>query len=206
MKKTEMEIRNKKEEYLIGFVQEFCESYDWKPLFRRGETGGCYVIRGKVKEYDYEDKLMGIIETLDWKLVFVPYSDEYVELFKIEVKEDRKRSGIGTEVLNDVLDISDRTGLGLKLIPYSFKTEDSDYLMKIEEPNEGWNKENVKFLNHNRILKEYKESQKNRVNDTYFLKDWYRSFGFKSQNPLLSPYMSYKPIEGLWNEQLKMVG
>ena len=133
---------------------------------------------------------------------FIPSSENEIELFKIEVNDRYRKSGVGTEILNLILDTSDELNIGLKLLPYSFDTEDTDYLKDIKEPEEGWNSENLQSLDMKRVVSEYKKYDKRVLSDTYFLKDWYRSFGFKSNNPILNPYLSYEPQVN----ELKMVG
>jgi hypothetical protein len=54
----------------------------------------------------------------DYRLVFIPFNDNTVELFTFKTYEYGK--GKGTEVLNTILDVCDKMNINLKLDPFGF--------------------------------------------------------------------------------------
>ena len=58
-----------------------------------------------------------IIESNDWHLYLYPYHDG-VMIYSINVNEDKRGNGIGTEVLNKLYDLSENLSIPLYLIPY----------------------------------------------------------------------------------------
>lgn len=54
----------------------------------------------------------------DYRLVFIPFNENTVELFTFKTYEYGK--GKGTEVLNKILDVCDRMNFHLKLDPFGF--------------------------------------------------------------------------------------
>jgi len=91
-------------------------------------------------------------ETTSYILKFIPDGNQSVELYWIETT--KRGNGLGTDLINVILDISDEMNVKIKTIPADFdKYKDSDKI-------------------HGRgYLPE--------------LRDWYRSFGFKST--IISP-------------------
>jgi hypothetical protein len=205
MKEIDINNFTKPQRVLSEFVYEFCMEHNIPVT--QVNTGidslsGTYTLRGKIKSYDTKEQLSILIRTKKWTLVFTEGSEKEIELFKIEIKDPYRRTGVGTELMNNILDVSDELNIGVKLIPYSFKTEDSEYMKNLEIPKEGINEDNMNEFDFPRMMKELKNNNKRRLQDTYFLKDWYRSFGFKSVNPTMSPFLKYQPQV----EELKMVG
>jgi len=72
-----------------------------------------------------------VITSVDWHLHLYPYHDG-VMIYTINVKEDKRGNGIGTEVLNKLYDISEKLSIPLYLIPYP----DYLFLDKIDKEKE----------------------------------------------------------------------
>ena len=89
-------------------------------------------------------------ETDEFNIVFAEKSTDTIELYMIEAKERGK--GIGTELLNQVLDLADEFGINIQLVPTPYKN-----------------------VNDKRYCS--------------FLREWYASFGFKSN--IYNPRMTY---------------
>ena len=205
MNKIDVNNFTKPQQVLSEFVYEFCMEHNIPVRDVRSgidSLSGTYTLRGKIKSYDTKEQLLIVVRNKKWSLVFTEGSEKEIELFKIEIKDKFRRTGVGTELMNNILDVSDELNIGVKLIPYSFKTEDSEYMKNLEIPKEGINKENWDEFDFPRMMKELKNNNKRRLQDTYFLKDWYRSFGFKSVNPRVNPFLKYQPQV----QELKMVG
>jgi N-acetylglutamate synthase-like GNAT family acetyltransferase len=72
-----------------------------------------------------------IIESNDWHLYLYPYHDG-VMIYSINVNEDKRGNGIGTEVLNKLYDLSENLSIPLYLIPYP----DYEFLDKSDKEKE----------------------------------------------------------------------
>jgi hypothetical protein len=72
-----------------------------------------------------------IIESNDWHLYLYPYHDG-VMIYTINVNEDKRGNGIGTELLNKLYDISEELSVPLYLIPYP----DYEFLDKKDKEKE----------------------------------------------------------------------
>jgi hypothetical protein len=70
---------------------------------------------------------------LRYELSFIPYTVETVELWKINVND--RGNGFGTELMNKILDVSDRTGIKIKLVPIDYVDDESfskNYLNRLK--------------------------------------------------------------------------
>ena len=70
----------------------------------------------------------------EFQLIFLPYSNHTVELFKINVV--RRGNGFGTNLMNQILNVSDRMGVKIKLIPVDYDRDENtpkNYLQKLKE-------------------------------------------------------------------------
>ena len=122
MREEEYKELNISEKSLVKFIHKFTTDNEIHPhnvKVGHGPVGGTYMIRGKEKEYDKDSFLMEV-SSEKWILLFIPSSENEIELFKIEVNDRYRKSGVGTEVLNLILDTSDELNIGLKLLPYSY--------------------------------------------------------------------------------------
>ena len=72
-----------------------------------------------------------IIESNDWHLYLHPYHDG-VMIYTINVNENKRGNGIGTELLNKLYDLSEELSIPLYLIPYP----DYEFLDKVDEEKE----------------------------------------------------------------------
>ena len=72
-----------------------------------------------------------IIQSNDWHLYLHPYHDG-VMIYSINVNEDKRGNGIGTEVLNKLYDLSENLSIPLYLIPYP----DYEFLDKFDKEKE----------------------------------------------------------------------
>lgn len=73
--------------------------------------------------------------SFEFQLKFLPYSNDTVELYKINVV--RRGNGFGTNLMNQILDVSDRLGVKIKLVPVDYDRDENspnNYLQKLK----GW--------------------------------------------------------------------
>ena len=66
---------------------------------------------------------------------FLPHSIDTVELYKINIV--RRGEGFGTNLMNQILDVSDRMGIKIKLVPVDYDRDENspkNYLQKLK----GW--------------------------------------------------------------------
>lgn len=99
----------------------------------------------------------------NFRLSLTPLNSNTIEIWWIQVFN--KGNGLGSDIMNNILDISDEMGIGVKVIPVDIDNEE----MKVE--------------------------------NLYRLRNWYKSFGFKSRNFNRTPELYYEPQ----TEQLKQV-
>lgn len=99
-------------------------------LFRREVLKGEKVKRKKLfLSTLYESKNIG------YMISFIPNSDDSVELWKINVKN--RGNGFGTNLMNQILDVSDRLGVKIKLVPVDYDRDENspkNYFQKLK----GW--------------------------------------------------------------------
>ena len=72
-----------------------------------------------------------ILTNKDWHLHLYPYHDG-VMIYTINVNEDKRGNGIGTEILNKLYDLSEDLSIPLYLIPYP----DYEFLDKVDKEKE----------------------------------------------------------------------
>jgi GNAT superfamily N-acetyltransferase len=71
-------------------------------------------------------------ETDEFNLVFAEKSTDTIELYMIEAKQRGK--GIGTDLMNKVLDLADELGVNIQLVPTPYKNvDDSKYCSFLRE-------------------------------------------------------------------------
>jgi hypothetical protein len=80
------------------------------------------MIGKKIKKESFESPYL-ISLSIGYKIIFIPFSDDTVELWKIEVT--KRGNGFGSELLSKILDVSDRTGIKIKLVPIGFDKDEN---------------------------------------------------------------------------------
>jgi hypothetical protein len=73
-------------------------------------------------------------KSIGYEISFIPYSKDSVELWSINVKN--RGNGIGSEIMSRILDVSDKTGIKVKLIPVDYdrdKNTPINYLQKLKK-------------------------------------------------------------------------
>lgn len=97
-------------------------------IFQRGVLKGEQVKRKETfLSTLYESKNIG------YMISFIPNSDDSVELWKINIKN--RGNGFGTELMNRIMDVSDRTGIKIKLVPVNYDVDENspkNYLQKLK--------------------------------------------------------------------------
>lgn len=130
----------------------------------------------------------------NFRLYFTEVNPNLIELHKIEVKEDHRGNGVGTRILNIVLDLIEEFELSLRLVPiyylpgpYSDRIENLDKRLINQVIQNGI--PNWKTLkNYNQLLK--KEELFNRRMNIKLI-EYYESFGFTRINSN-SPFYIYE--------------
>ena len=87
------------------------------------------------KKIKFQDFISPIYHHSSYKfeLSFIPFSENSVELWKINVKERGK--GYGSEIMSKIMDVSDRTGIKIKLVPVDYDCDEkhpNGYLIKLK--------------------------------------------------------------------------
>ena len=168
IKRIKMMKNGEVKDNLKEFVGRLSEVLNQEPIVRYSHNlQGSKVVNGKFIRYS-DCCLTRSFVTLKYRLVFKSFDEGNVELWMIEVNENQRGKEIGTDLMNKILDVSDELGIGVKLIPYPFRT----------------NLEKCKTT---------KDKNSLMLGQMFKLKEWYRSFGFVGKNPHLSPYLSYTP-------------
>jgi len=156
----------------IKLSEKMGVDFDTQFIRLYGVNGTNIIYKGKQWS---ESKECASIQYMDEciSLTFTEVSEDTIELYFIEVLNEQCK-GVGTNMINTILDVSDELGLNVKVIPSPFRTNNKfgDMIKEME--------------NINLIRKELKN-----VDTTYErLKGWYRSFGFKNKS-ILQPYTLY---------------
>lgn len=152
---------NKPERTLVmeKFVIELSSRLELKPLdfLPRIQNTGISVQNG-CKRYS-ERKMTRTLNYLSdkYKLIFSEYDNQTVELWWIEVFN--KGIGLGTEILNSILNVSDELEIRVRVIPVDF------------------------------------DNKEKKIENLIRLRDWYKSFGFKSIDYNRTPVLFYEPQE-----------
>jgi ribosomal protein S18 acetylase RimI-like enzyme len=71
--------------------------------------------------------------SVGFELSFVPNSSDTIELWTINVRN--RGNGFGTKLMNTLLDVSDRTGIKIKLVPVDYDVDENspkNYLQKLK--------------------------------------------------------------------------
>jgi hypothetical protein len=95
--------------------------------FERGVT------RGKKYKIEKFETSMYKSNSIGFQISFIPYSNNSVELWEINVS--KRGIGIGSEILSRILDVSDRTGIKVKLVPVDYDSDENtseDYLNRLK--------------------------------------------------------------------------
>lgn len=123
-----------KEETLRVFVKELSSSLNvsvndfWcgvKPLSAR-------VVHNMKLFQDFNTKLVYKYSNEKIKIQFTPVDSNTVELQWIEVYDNGK--GLGSDLMNDILDVSDKTQIKVKVLPVDFKFKEyGGYLNRLRD-------------------------------------------------------------------------
>jgi len=121
------------------------------------------------------------LSSSNYSLILNEISQNTIELHKIEILEKNRGKGLGTEIMNTILDMVDNYGLTLRLVPIPYL--DSPFSKRIGLLNRLIKDDILRsgFVNH-KLVKEQKtlikkhNQYKRRM--TQKLKDYYQSFGF----------------------------
>jgi len=128
-----------KNQKLEEFVNRLGMELKLKPSFETTNIEGEYFLNGKEKSYTKNGVYLGRIQHLKWYVSFIESDDSSIELFMIKVNKNYRGNGIGIDLINTILNISDELNISIKLIPYSFDT-DSDEVQKcldnLNSPNQ----------------------------------------------------------------------
>jgi len=128
----------------------------------------------KRKEVKFEKTVPTfILQTEKFKLIMSAVSEFKVEIFMIKSLKEIK--GIGTNLMNNILDVSDELGINVDVIPSDY---DVEFRKKFEE-----SPDTIKGQGLTKYMK--------------FLVSWYKSFGFKSS--MFTPKLTYYPLENVNN-------
>jgi hypothetical protein len=95
--------------------------------FERGIRGG-----KRIKKKTFYSCMYKTLN-LRYELSFIPYTDGTLELWKINVND--RGNGFGTELMNKILDVSDRTGIKIKLVPIDYVDDENfskNYLNRLK--------------------------------------------------------------------------
>jgi len=142
-----------------NFVEQVEKKLCKEPLCEIWAEVQTNVLNYKSSKRYIETKLncpIATFETSSYILRFIPDGNQSVELYWIETT--KKGNGLGTDLMNIILDISDEMNIKIKAIPSDF----DEYKGSNKIPGKGYLPE---------------------------LRDWYRSFGFKST--IISPCVFY---------------
>lgn len=119
---------------LMGFIDELEKELEVK---FRSDVGFCSMrLRrfNKTKIESFPSPMM-VFNSEKFNLCFIPYSDSTVELFSISVSERGK--GFGSKLLEQIIEVSNRTGVIIKLIPLPFDV-DSNNVFQIKRRLQFW--------------------------------------------------------------------
>ena len=96
--------------------------------FMRGVQQG-----NKVKRKELFLSTLYVSKNIGYEISFIPNSDDSVELWKINVKN--RGNGFGTKLMETILDVSDKTGVKIKLVPMNYDVDENspkNYLQKLK--------------------------------------------------------------------------
>lgn len=123
-----------KEETLRVFIDELSKSLNISiDDFEINYTWCNYHVVHNKKPFNGSDlRLLSRYSNEKFKIQFTPVSSNTVELQWIEVFDNG--NGLGTDLMNDILDVSDKTGINIKVLPVDFKcNEFGGYLNRLRE-------------------------------------------------------------------------
>jgi len=125
-KETNLKPSNSKGEILKEFQmklsdkmklnQEEWEKYTFEKRLRVFHKNKIF----KIREVSYQMDLVNE----NYRLSLLPNNSNSIEIWWIQVY--KKGKGFGTNLMNIILDISDELGIGVKVIPVDFDTEDEN--------------------------------------------------------------------------------
>jgi hypothetical protein len=95
--------------------------------FTRGVSQGKKVKRKTFLSTEYVSYNIG------YEISFIQNSDDSIELWKINIKN--RGNGFGTKIMYKILDVSDRTGVKIKLVPVGYDPDENspkNYLQKLK--------------------------------------------------------------------------
>jgi hypothetical protein len=126
-------LKTETQSVLKNFVNELSKElnvdfkYFDKVEFQRGIPKG----KKRVGNIFYSPMYRSLSVGLE--LSFIPYSDNTIELWKINV--GNRGNGKGSVIMNRILDVSDRLGITIKLIPIDYDRDENsqiNYLNKLK--------------------------------------------------------------------------
>jgi hypothetical protein len=131
MKKEE--LNSEKLMVLDDFIKEVSKELNVEftckvTSFQRG------VQRGKKYKVENFETSIYKSKSIGFQISFIPYSNNSIELWEINV--NKRGNGIGSEILSSVLDVSDRTGIKVKLVPVDYDRDENtpkDYLNRLKK-------------------------------------------------------------------------
>lgn len=103
---------------MVSFVTTLSIELGIKPRIEKDYGVSNDYIRGRVLKRIYSRTTMVEFLTDDYRLVFIPHLNDQINLYKIEVREPNK--GVGTSLMNTILDICDELDLVCVLHPTQF--------------------------------------------------------------------------------------
>ena len=168
-----------------------CQHYVSKDF---GTIIGGTTIDNENYEYQYEHK--GLIELIDkdYRLILTQINPHLIELHKIEIPKKNRGNGVGTDIMNKLLDLIEEHELSLRLVPTYYL--DTPFTVPINQVTERLHFQSIRNGSLNKKdLKTYKQLIKKdcklRMKMSQKLIEFYESFGFTRTNPN-SPFYIYE--------------
>lgn len=121
MEEYKKDPKNVVQLFMSTFVEE--NGYDHSEVIAKIGNGHTHTIwKGKNWMKSNYDQGMLYLKTEHFSIVFGSSSTDTVELYILQVKD--KGKGIGTEAMNQVLDVADGLGINVCLIPAPYQNKD----------------------------------------------------------------------------------
>ena len=114
---TELGLVPPKDITLRRFSDELMNELGIVPIIDEKHAKSEIVIKNKTKTKEHYCE-QHKFKCEDYRLVFIPFNENTVELFTFKTYEYGK--GKGTEVLNTILNVCDKMNINLKLDPFGF--------------------------------------------------------------------------------------
>jgi GNAT superfamily N-acetyltransferase len=125
------EEMSKKDQLLVRFTERLEEVLGITFELKYGPISTGVLYNG---HYRMKSELTKVhsVNTSNYRLLFIPGTNECVELYIIEVF--KRGNGFGTELMNKILDVCDELGVTLRLVPSDFSSDENspkNYLQSI---------------------------------------------------------------------------